>query len=127
MKITKEMLNKMSFIDYEVNNILIYQKTNSIIFNFSGASYLKNNVREELKKGYIKIEHFDSLKITSYSATSNETKEAKAGNQEKLKQLCEIELLKDKLIFKGYAEDTYNWLEFEINGGVLEGDFIENN
>lgn len=128
MKITiKKILDNFSFIDYEVTDVLIYPNTKSIIFYLSGASYLENNVRKELNKGYLKIEHFESIKISSYAAVKKEIKEVEIGNQEKMIQLCEIDYIKNTLIFKGYAANSYHWLEFKIQGGIFDGNFTELN
>lgn len=126
MKINaKEMLEKFSFIDYVVTDVVIYPKTKSIIFNLTGASYLDDNVRKELSKGYLKIEHYNSIRITSYDAIKKDTKECEIGKQEKMNQLCEVDIEKNKLFFKGYANETFHWLEFEVDGGIVEGNFID--
>jgi hypothetical protein len=126
MKINaKEMLNRFSFIDYKVTDVSIYPNTKSIIFSLNGASYLDNNVRKELAQGYLKIEHYTSIKITSYNAITKETMEVEIGKQEKMDQLCEVDIIKNKLIFKGYAEETFHWLEFEIEEGTMDGNFLD--
>lgn len=126
MKInTKEALEKFSFIDYKVTSLMIHPKTRAIIINLTGALCLENDILKELNKGYLKVEHFDSIEITSYNAIEKSTTKIEIGKQEQLHQLCEIDFFKDKLIFKGFADKTFNWLEFKIQGGTLEGDFMD--
>lgn len=126
MKIkSKERLDKFSFIHYKVTDVCICPNTKSIRFSISGASYLDNNVRKDLSNGYFKIEHFESINISSYDAVTKETKEIEIGDQEKMIELCEIEYVNDNLVLKGFADKSSHWLEFEIKGGVLEGDFTE--
>ncbi|MBA2654970.1 MAG: hypothetical protein H0U71_07920 [Gammaproteobacteria bacterium] len=128
MKIhNREALKKLSFIDFNVLNVNIDKKIKEITFRLDGALHLINGIKEELGEGYLKIINYAEIEITSYNARNKSKTQQAEDNYENLNQLCEIDLNDDLVNIKGFAEQTYNWLEFKISGGELIGEFKDKN
>jgi hypothetical protein len=124
MKITsKTDLEKIGFLDFSVSNTSIEKPIHSITFSITGALQLINNRCIELGKGNLKIIGYDSIFITSYNGRENTKATLTEDDFEPLRELCEIDVNEDNLIIKGFAENTWNWIEFTITGGKVEGEF----
>lgn len=119
----KEDLVNFCFSDFNVESMNIDRMTGTIVMNLEGAIAKIDDKLIKLSKGYLKVERYDSIEISSYDAPSDNQELLSEGNYEVLKQLCEIEIKKNVLTIKGYAVNTFHWIEFEIKGGEFYGEF----
>ncbi len=125
MIINKETLKKMNFSDFQVLNSQIDKEKKTIDFSLSGAAINHDNNRLDLGEGHLVLHDYDSIFITSYNAEDKTEKELSEVDYEELQEICEIDVLSDEVIIKGYAKLTFNWIEFRIQGGVVQGDFLD--
>lgn len=126
MKINnRNNLEKLNFADFAVLETKLDSESKSITFILSGGSQLVDNKRIELGEGYFEIIKYDCISIISYNAKENIEKVHTENQYEKLGEICEIEVYENKLIIKGFAKITANWIEFEITGGRVRGEFLD--
>lgn len=126
MKITsKRDLERMSFIDFEVLNTYIDEVSHSIVFSLSGACQIVDGKRVELGKGDLKITRYYTISVISYNAKEKKETVLSEDSFECLRELCEIDINENNLVIKGFAKNTYNWIEFTITGGKVEGEFAD--
>lgn len=126
MKINnRNNLERVNFADFNVLETKLDKESKAIIFNLSGGLQLVDDKQIELGKGYLTITNYDSIKITSYNAKANIEKVLTETQYEQLSEICEIEVLENKLVIKGFAKFTTNWIEFDIIGGKVRGEFLD--
>ncbi len=120
---SKAELARLNFSDYLVNSITYSSEMKSIVFRVSGACFLANGRRKDVGKGYFKVNGYDNIRITSYDDIKKKEIIVDIAQVEPLAEVCEIDIEATKIIVKGFSKDTYQWLEFHIYGGVIEGEF----
>jgi hypothetical protein len=126
MKITSiSILEKINFSDFQVLKTKLDKKLKSITFATNEASRLVNGKRIELGEGYLEIVNYNSIHITSYNAQEDIEKSLTEDQYEQLDEICEIEVYETKLIVKGFTKQTANWIEFDIIGGHVKGEFLD--
>lgn len=126
MKINKKSdFTNISFLDHKAGKITIDMLDNSIIFSVMGGCYLLHQKKRMFGEGFFKISSFSKLSITSFSALTGETVSVSVSRVEDLGEICEIDVCDDRLVIKGFARDSRNWLTFDILGGAASGSFNE--
>ena len=126
MKITdKRKLQKMSFLDFNVKSTRIDSHAKSINFLLSGAWIRKGNHRIELEEGSLIFFGYEDVFISSYNAKEKSEQILSEKKYEELKEICEIDVHEEQIIIKGFAKNTFNWVEFHIKGGLVKGNFVE--
>lgn len=122
---TKTELNNYSFIHFDVAKVEIDTISKSISFKLSGADYFENNNQYDFGAGYFEIKGYDELIISSYDVKNKIEKSLNATEALNLEELCEIEVLDDELIVKGFESKSNHWLEYTIIGGLISGKFSD--
>lgn len=126
MKINNtQTLEKMNFSDFEVLNTQIDKKLKTICFSLSGGWFMKDSNRMELGEGYLKFTGYRSISITAYNAREKLEKVLSEESYERLNEICEIAVRYDEVIIKGFAKETFNWIEFHVVGGIVKGEFVK--
>lgn len=125
MKINKKILERMNFSDFSVINTHIDNKLKTICFSLNGAFLMNNGRRVELGEGYLKLVGYVNIFISAYNAKAKIEKVLSEENYEQLNEICEIEIHQDKVIIKGFSKENFNWMEFNVDGGIILGEFIE--
>src|SRR5690606_3400120 len=121
----RSILEKVNFSDFQVLKTKLDKKLKFITFTLNGASRLVNGKRIEFGEGYLEIINYNSIHITSYNAKENIEKVLTEDQYEQLREICEIEIYETKLVIKGFAKQTTNWIEFDIIGGTVKGEFLD--
>lgn len=123
--IRKKDLEKISFIDFDVTNTSIDKTSHSIIFSLNGGLQLVDDKHIEFGKGYLKISNYYTISITSFNAKEKIEHVLSEDDFESLSELCEIDINENNLVIKGFAKNTSNWVEFNIIGGKVAGEFSD--
>lgn len=116
-------LERVNFSDNKVFRTEIDEKNKSVTFYISGGCRLAANTRICFEDGELHITGYRSFSATSYNAKNDQEVTLSIDKLENLGEICEIDVYNEKLVIKGFALASGNWLEFNIEGGIVKGSF----
>jgi hypothetical protein len=122
MKLNQNMLNKISFPDYEILNMDVNLENKIIKIEIEGA-FLNISEGLFLKRGIIIFDNFNNLEIKYYD--DNLRKFFLMQNIDLLKSIDEFIYDKSETILKGFGKQTGKWTEYHIFDGKIEAIFDE--
>lgn len=120
--------NNLDICDSNVTNVDYGDdaKNPFIYLELDGAIYLRNETRELLGPGHIKLYDFIESELMSYNASKNEKIKLPTKYVKNISNICKQEIIQveNRIVLSGYEKITNNWLELKIIGGEVTGEFI---
>lgn len=116
------MLKKFNFSDFEVVSMTFNTSSHEIDFIISRGLSLIQGEKYELAKGFFRILGYESIFITSYNAI-NDIEKVVYEEKCDLNEISEMDIYENKIIIKGFAKQGGDWIELEVVGGVVDGEF----
>lgn len=120
--IDKNMMQNLSFPDFEVENTELYVEKKMLKIFVSGA-WLNLDLGLKLGKGILVFSEWDSILINQFNSKTEQWSSIKPIQSESLKDLCEFIFSDSTVLLCGFGKKTGEWMEWKILGGTMYAEF----
>ncbi len=124
--INRNNIKATKFVGFIIPNMTSDKDSKSLRIELSKRVGQSARKWIEEESGYIDINQYDAIHVTSYNLRSKTTQTLSEDDYEQLGEISELDISDNQLVIRGFSKKTFYWLEFVITGGRVNGQISKN-